>query len=70
MCADGSAQNSSGGNMFVSITTNDAALVQKAWDVLKQGATMYMELAPSFFANLHGSLQDRFGINWMFTASK
>jgi PhnB protein len=70
MCADGSDQNSSGGNMFVSITTNDAALVQKAWDGLKQGATIYMELAPSFFANLHGSLQDRFGINWMFTASK
>jgi PhnB protein len=70
MCADGPAQNSSGDNMYISITTNDAALVQKAWDVLKHGATIYMELAPSFFANLHGSLQDRFGINWMFTASK
>jgi PhnB protein len=70
MCADASERIESGTNMYVSITTSDAALVQKAWDILKDGGKIYMELAPSFFASLHGSLRDKFGINWMFTASK
>ena len=70
MCAESSDSSARGSNMYVSITTNDVALVKKAWDVLKTGGQIYMELAPSFFANLHGSLQDSFGINWMFTASK
>ena len=56
--------------MYVTVTTSDASLVQKAWDTLKNGGQIYMELAPSFFAKLHGSLRDRFGINWMFTAEK
>jgi PhnB protein len=70
MCADASESSESGSNMYVSVTTPDAALVQKAWDILKDGGKIYRELAPSFFARLHGSLRDRFGINWMFTASK
>lgn len=56
--------------MYVSITTKDAGFIQRAWDVLKQDGKVYMELAPSFFADLHGSLQDKFGINWMLTALK
>jgi PhnB protein len=70
MCADASESSAGGSNMYVSVTTPDAALVQKAWDILKDRGEIYMELAPSFFAHLHGSLRDRFGINWMFTASK
>ena len=70
MCADAHTRSAGGTNMYVTITTPDAALVKKAWDILKDSGEIYMELAPSFFANLHGSLQDRFGINWMFTASK
>ncbi len=68
MCADSSGPAQAGDNMYVSITTKDSELVQTAWDVLKRGAVVYMELAPSFFAVAHGSLRDRFGINWMFTA--
>lgn len=70
MCADGSGEVARGNNMYVSLTTKDAALVQKAWDVLRQDGEIYMELSPSFFAVLHGSLRDKFGINWMFTALK
>ncbi len=70
MCADSSEACTSGDNMYVSITTKDEAAVKKAWDILSQGGEVYMELTPSFFAKLHGSLQDRFGINWMFTALK
>jgi PhnB protein len=70
MCADASERSGSGTNMYVTITTPDAAMIKKAWDILKDGGEVYMELTPSFFANLHGSLRDRFGINWMFTVSK
>jgi PhnB protein len=38
--------------------------------MLKQEGEVYMDLAPSFFAKLHGSLRDKYGINWMFTALK
>lgn len=70
MCADSAERSNSGDNMYVSVTTKDAAFVQKAWDVLKEDGEIYMELTPSFFASLHGSLRDKFGINWMFTAMK
>lgn len=70
MCADASERGEVGNNMYVSITTKDAALIQRAWNVLKQDGEIYMELTESFFAVLHGSLRDRFGINWMFTAIK
>lgn len=67
MCADSSARSKSGSNMYISITSSTEA-VQKAWEVLKDNAEIYMELTPSFFSPLHGSLQDKFGVNWMFTA--
>lgn len=70
MCADASERCQPGDNMYVSVTTKDAALVQRAWDILKENGEVYMELSPSFFAAAHGSLRDRFGVNWMFTALK
>jgi PhnB protein len=70
MCADAPESRADGNNMYIAVTTPDAALIQKAWDILKDGGKIYRELAPSFFALLHGSLRDRFGINWMLSASK
>lgn len=70
MCADASDLSSIGNNMYVSITTPDALYVKKAWDVLKDGGEIYMELTPSFFAAAHGSLRDKYGVSWMFTALK
>jgi PhnB protein len=56
--------------MYITITGKDPALIRNAWDTLKEGAEIHMELRPAFFAALHGSLQDRFGVNWMFTLEK
>lgn len=70
MCADSYLPTTSSNNTYVSITVNDEELVRKAWEVLKDGAIIYHELAPSFFATAHGSLKDKFGINWMFSALK
>ncbi len=70
MCADSIDGMASGNNMYVTVTTSDKKMVKKAWDILKKDGKIYMELQPSFFALLHGSLQDKFGINWMFTVQE
>lgn len=70
MCADTTEGTQGGSNMYVTITTTNAEFVQKAWNILKQDGIIYMELTESFFAALHGSLRDRFGINWMFFVVK
>ena len=56
-----------GNNMYVTVTTEDKELVTKAWEMLKENGEVINNLQPAFFAELHGSLRDRFGINWMFT---
>jgi len=58
-----------GNNMYVTVTTEDKELVTGAWDMLKEGGTVINELTPTFFAELHGSLRDQFGISWMFSVS-
>jgi PhnB protein len=70
MCADASERAVPGSNMYISVTLNDETAIRKAWDILKKDGHVYMDLAPSFFAVAHGSLRDRFNINWMFTATK
>ncbi len=67
MCADTNDEITASDNMYVSITTKDEAFARNAWETLKTDGTVYMELNPEFFAKLHGSLQDKFGVNWMFT---
>jgi PhnB protein len=67
MCADAPGRCQSGTNMYISVTIPDGDKVRKAWDILKAGGEIYMELAPTFFAEAHGSLRDRYGVNWMFT---
>jgi len=70
MASDSSRGCTSGSNMYITITSKDVEYVKHAWDVLKQGGHIHMELAPTFFAQLHGSLQDKFGINWMFSVMR
>lgn len=71
MCADSSGDcGEAGSNMYLSVTMRDGAAVQKAWDILEKDGEVYMALVPSFFAAMHGSLRDRFGVNWMFTVPK
>ena len=69
MFSDSPDRSTSGKNMSISITLNEAEFIQKTWNLLATGAQeIYMELQPTFFATAHGSLRDRFGINWMLTA--
>ena len=67
MCADSGHAPTSGTNMHITLTSSNAEMVKQAWAKLKDGGKIYLELNPTFFAKLHGHLQDKFGVNWMFT---
>ena len=58
-----------GGPVSVSVTL-DRDRFQKAWDVLEKGGEVTRHPSATFFAETHGSLRDRFGVNWMFTVMK
>ncbi|GHU64615.1 hypothetical protein FACS189418_9130 [Clostridia bacterium] len=70
LCADIIGPVERGNNMYVSVQTESTSEVNKAWLNLREGGKIHMDLMTSFFATLHGSLQDKFGINWMFTVPK
>lgn len=56
-----------GTNMAINVT-GSVSFVKNVWTVLKEGADTKLDLAPTFFASLHGALTDKFGITWMLTA--
>jgi len=69
MCADSSERRHPGDNMYIGVASPDEDFVRRAWDVLRQGGTIYMDLDSTVFSGAHGSLRDRFGVNWMFTVT-
>jgi PhnB protein len=68
---------SDGGSMMPVAPPNNAVTValtgsndlydyaKKAWDVLVEGGTVIMDLAPAPWGAIYGSLVDKFGVNWM-----
>ena len=70
ICVDSSESVQSGSNTFLNITSTDIDMIQKAWDILARGGEIFTELEPSFFAQLDGSLKDKFGINWIFSVPR
>jgi len=69
MCADSSEHRHPGDNMYVAVASPDEDFVRRAWEVLMRGGTIYMDLESTVFSGAHGSLRDRFGVNWMFTVT-
>jgi PhnB protein len=39
-----------------------------AYDKLKEGGKIIVELGPQFFSNMYGSIEDRFGVKWQLIA--
>ncbi|MCL2573713.1 MAG: VOC family protein [Defluviitaleaceae bacterium] len=66
LCCD-SEEESVNNNMFISICLK-ADELQKAWDALAEGGKIRYDLQPADFTELHGSLKDKYGVNWMFSA--
>lgn len=70
LCSDLKDRALVGANTCIHITNEDEDFIKNAWEVLKENGKIYMGLQPTFFAKIHGSLQDRFGVNWMFSVLK
>lgn len=57
------------GKVSLSVEINSEERAISAWNILKDDGIIHMDLQPTFFAKLHGSLKDKFGVTWMFTVS-
>jgi len=53
-----------GNNIAIMAEFDNADMAIKAFDVLKEGAEIGMELQETFWSKCFGSLTDKFGINW------
>ena len=70
MCADYPHKTTVGDNAFVMPSFETVEGVKKAWAVLKEGGEVKEELGECFFAEIYGTLRDRYGINWMLMIEK
>lgn len=70
--SDGSPANKTepGGSVNVALDFNDAAQARASFDALAKGAAVFQPLGDAPWGGLFGALQDRYGINWMFTSTK
>ncbi len=60
-----------GSNAFyVFVHGDDAAEIERYWDVLSEGAEIRQPLAPSAWAPLAGQLRDRFGVVWQLDVAR
>lgn len=55
-----------GDNFSLSLVTKNREEIQSAYDKLKVGGKVKMELQKTFWTELYGSLVDKFGIEWQF----
>ena len=67
--SDSNRVSSDSEKVVISVEPGSEERTIKAWNILKDGGTIYMDLQPTFFAKLHGSVKDKFGVTWMFTVS-
>ena len=55
----------SGNNMHISVEPETREEAKRIFDLLAAGGTVTMPLKDMFFGSYFGSLQDKYGINWM-----
>ena len=55
-----------GNNISLSIGLDDEEELRAAFEKLKDGGTVNMELQETFWSKCYGNLKDRFGIEWQF----
>jgi PhnB protein len=51
----------------ISLSGGDETKLRDIFEKLSQGGTVKSELQKAFFGALHGSVKDKFGIDWMIT---
>lgn len=56
-----------GNNVTLAVVSDDEAKMHKAFEALKDGGEVTMELQETFWSKCYGSLTDKFGIKWQFS---
>ena len=56
-----------GDNIAISVAFDDLESAKAAYEALKEGGDVNMELQETFWSKCFGSLTDKFGINWQVT---
>ncbi|MDN4073174.1 VOC family protein [Fictibacillus terranigra] len=64
---DGNRDIQNGEKVCISVEIDSEDRARNAWNLLKEGGSIHMDLQETFFSKLHGSLKDRYGVTWMFT---
>jgi len=56
-----------GNNVTLAVVSDDEAQLRQAYEGLKEGGKVSMELQETFFSKCYGSLKDKFGIEWQIS---
>lgn len=59
-----------GNGMSVMMELDSEDAVKAAFDVLKEGGKVTMELQQTFWSKCFGSVEDKFGVNWMLSIAE
>lgn len=71
LASDSMGQDCSNGtNTFLSMNFESPEEIRDAWNKLKEGAQISMDLQDTFWGAIFGTLTDKYGINWMFNHDK
>jgi PhnB protein len=57
-------------SVYMSLTLDSVAEAERTWNLLSDGAQIFMPLAETFFAVRFGQLRDKFGVSWMILAPR
>lgn len=55
-----------GNNISLSLVIEDLDSIKQAFERLKEGGNVIMDLQETFWSKCYGSLTDKFGIQWQF----
>ena len=56
-----------GNNITLAVVSKDVDEIKSAFNNLKEGGTVEMELQETFWSTCYGQLTDKFGIGWQFS---
>lgn len=56
-----------GNNITVAVVTKDETLIRSAFEGLKEGGKVNMELQETFWSKCYGQVVDKFGIEWQLS---
>lgn len=59
-----------GTGMAISMELDSKESVESAFNVLKEGGTVSMELQKTFWSSYFGSLTDKFGVEWLLSIAE